>query len=87
MFILKKIVFFNPPPYNGVVTFNGGAKYEKATNFNFQQFHFIQNNKAFLNDTKHQSKLIYKNTKHQSKLIYKVKQELISKAIKTKRFI
>ena len=44
----------------GVVNFNGGAKYEKTTNFNLEQFCFIQNDKAFLNDTEHQNKLIYR---------------------------
>ena len=40
----------------GVVNFNGGAKYEKTTNFNLKQFYFIKNDKALLNDTEHQNK-------------------------------
>ena len=42
------------------LNFNKGAKYEKTTNFNLQEFYFIQNDKALLNDTEHQNKLIYK---------------------------
>ena len=38
MFKLKKIFFFKThPPYKGVENFNGGAKYEKTANFNFEQ--------------------------------------------------
>ena len=43
-----------------MVNFNRGAQYEKAANFNLQQFYFIQNDEAFLNDTEHQNKLMYK---------------------------
>ena len=36
-----------------VVNFNRGVKNKKTTNFNLEQFFFIQNNKALLNDTEH----------------------------------
>ena len=60
MFILKTNLFFNYLHIMGVVNFNGGAKYEKTTNFNLQQFYFNQNNKTLFNDTEHQNKLINK---------------------------
>ena len=42
------------------VNFNRGAKYEKTTNFNLDQFYLIQNNSVLLNDTEHQNTQIYK---------------------------
>ena len=38
------------------VNSNGDAKYKKTTNYNLKRFYFIQNDKALLNDTKHQNK-------------------------------
>ena len=43
-----------------VVNFIGAPNIKIKTNFNSQQFYFIQNDKAISNDTKHQNKLIYK---------------------------
>ena len=66
MFILRKNVFKkNRIMY--VVNFNGDAKYGKTTNFNLQQFYFIQNDKVLLN-----------HTEHLNKVIDKLMQELIS---------
>ena len=42
MFILKKKFFFKKTPHiMGVENFNGGAKYKKTTNFNFEQLFYI----------------------------------------------
>ena len=41
MFIIEKIFFKKPPHIMGVENFNEGAKYEKTTNFNLEQFYFI----------------------------------------------
>ena len=59
MFILKKNFFKTPLPIMDVINFNG-VDIKKTTNFNLEQFHFIQNDKALFNDTKHQNKLFYK---------------------------
>ena len=56
----KKCFFRKKNHIMGVENFNGGAKYEKTTNFNLEQLYSIQNDKSLLNDTKHQNKLIYK---------------------------
>ena len=57
MYIIKKLFFSKKKgkskQYNGYSKFQWGAKYEKATNFNLEQFYFIQNGKAFFNDTEH----------------------------------
>ena len=39
----------------GGVNFNGGAKYEKSTNFNLEQVYLIPNDIELLNDTEHQN--------------------------------
>ena len=41
MFILKKIFIKQKTHIMSVENFNGGAKYEKTTNFNLEQFYFI----------------------------------------------
>ena len=53
MFYEKHFRFKKTPHIMGVENFNEGTKYEKTTNFNLEQFYF-------LNDTEHQNKPIYK---------------------------